>query len=239
MISIINRRTLEGVIFLLLAMIPTLLSAQRAAFEPKVHQLEIRAAGAEWLAGHANFQSSIAAPVALTGANGLRYQYAYSLRDAFRLGVSYHPSTWTAAEIPDAGISAYEAQIRGLDLQLGYVRRYHTGPFQLYTGADLRGVRQTLAENGQRGGADWAQNYDVWSYGVQGVAGVRRFVTPFLSIALEANAGLLVHQASNGTSEPLSYEFYGDQSFSAGLSAFATVHFVKLKKRCTCPKGRK
>lgn len=215
------------------------LQAQRARYKPQAHQIELRAVGIDWLSGHNGFEAFAGQPMTFSGVNGLRYQYSYSLTDAFRFGATYTPSSWeaTSAEIP--GVNAYQADITQTDLQLGYVRRYHTGPLQIYGGADLRGGMSNLLETGESDAGMYSNEYQVLHYGVDGVFGVRTFLSPYFSVAVEATATYLRYQPEEAFVPELPYQFFGEETFGAGLSAHVAFHFVEMKKRCKCPKGRR
>lgn len=214
------------------------LQAQRARYKPQTHQIELRVVGIDWLGGHNGFEAFAGQPMTLSAVNGLRYQYSYSLTDAFRFGATYTPSSWNATS-PVAGISNYQADITQTDLQLGYVRRYHNGPFQIYGGADLRGGMSNLLETGESDNGMYAIDYQVLHYGLAGVFGVRTYLSPYLSIAVEATATYLRYQPDADIATELPYQFFGEETVGAGLSAHVAFHFVELKKRCKCPKGRK
>lgn len=214
------------------------LQAQRARYKPQAHQLELRVVGIDWLSGHNEFEAFAGQPMTLSGVNGLRYQYSYSLTDAFRLGATYTPSSWNATTAV-AGISNYQADITQTDLQLGYMRRYHHGPFQMYGGADLRGGMSNLLETGESDNGMYANEYQVLHYGLAGVFGVRTFLSPYLSIAVEATATYLQYRPDANVAAELPYQFFGEETFGAGLSAHVAFHFVEMKKRCSCPKGRR
>ena len=229
-----------GVLTILLVMValPASLQAQRARYKPQTHQIELKVAGADWLAGYSSFESFAGMPVTASVVNGLRYQYAYSLQDAFRLGATYTPASWQATE-PVAGFSAYSNDLTQTDIQLGYVRRYPTGPLQLYAGTDLRGGVTQMSETGEQSTGPYQADYSVVHYGLDGVAGVRTFLSPYLSFAVEANATYLRFQPQVDTPSELSYQFFGESAFSTGISAYLSLHFVELKKRCQCPKVRR
>lgn len=214
------------------------LLAQRARYKPQAHQVELRVAGLDWLGGHSEFEAFAGQPMTLTAVNGLRYQYSYSLTDAFRFGATYTPATWSAPEAI-AGVSQYQADIRQTDLQLGYVRRYHNGPFQIYGGADLRGGMSNLLETGETDSGMYSTEYQVLHYGLDGVVGVRTFLSPYVSVAVEATATYLRYQPDETVAAELPVDFFGEESFGAGISAHLAFHFIKMKKRCSCPKVRR
>ncbi len=211
---------------------------QRARYKPQTHQIELRAAGLDWMSGHQQFDVLGNTPLVFSGVNGIRYQYNRSLANAFRLGATYTPSTWTASE-PIGGFSAYTADLVTTDLHLGYVRRYHIGPLQWYAGADLRGGMSSLNENGEQINGMYDNKYEVLHYGLSAVAGLRTYLNPYVSFSLEANATYLRHQPQVAVVSELPYQIFGEQTFHSGISAWLAFHFVPLKKRCTCPKVRR
>lgn len=215
------------------------LQAQRARYKPQAHQIEIRMAGLDALAGYSEFESFAGMPVAATVVNGLRYTYSYSLTDAFRAGVTYSPTSWTATE-PVSNLLSYSNRIQTFDAQLGYIRRYHTGPFQLYGGVDLRAGQSMIDENGSTVNSIYARDYRSNHYGGSGILGVRTFLSPYLSFAIEANATYLRHSPiqQDQLPEP-SYLFFAEETFSGGIAAYLSFHFVPMKKRCSCPKVRR
>ncbi len=214
------------------------LQAQRARYKPQAHQVELRVVGLDWLSGHNGFEAFAGQPMTLSGVNGLRYQYSYSLTDAFRFGATYTPSTWNSNS-PVVGVSDYQVDIAQTDLQLGYMRRYHTGPYQIYGGADLRGGMSNLLETGESDAGMYSNEYQALHYGVDAVFGVRTFLSPYLSVAVEATATYLQYRPDEAFVPELPYQFFGEETFGAGLSAHVAFHFVEMKKRCKCPKGRR
>lgn len=213
--------------------------AQRARYKPQTHQIELRLGGLDALAVHPEFESFAGMPVAATAVNGLRYTYAYSLTDAFRLGLTYSPVSWTADE-PVSNFLSYSNRIQTFGAQLGYMRRYHTGPFQLYGGVDLRAGQSMIDENGSTVNSIYAREYRSNHYGGSGILGVRTFLSPYLSFAIEANATYLRQRPVQMEQLPEpSYLFFGEETFSGGIAAYVSFHFVPMKKRCQCPKVRR
>ncbi|MDP5168914.1 MAG: hypothetical protein NWR72_01610 [Bacteroidia bacterium] len=213
--------------------------AQRAKYKPQVHQIELQALGADWMSGRNGLTSSFNTPIQLSAVNGIRYQYAHSLANAFRLGFSYNPSEWAGNPVATPGVTNYTAALQQAELRLGYVRRFHTGAIQLYGGADLVGGSGSLAETGTTDAGNYLSEYRFRNYGAAGFAGIRRFVSPYLSVALEAHATYLRFDTPEGNVAALPYSFLGEESFGIGATAFLAFHFVELKKRCSCPKVRR
>lgn len=213
--------------------------AQRARYQPQTHQVELQVAGADYFPGLQGYQLAFNGPFRSNAINGLRYTYAYSLSDAFRVGAMYFgPGTWQTTT-PPAGLNSYQATVSQWDFQLGYLRRLHTGALQWYAGADLRLSLGDLLETADRNGSPFDNGYQFVNYGLDGVLGYRRFIGPYLSAGLEAQAAYLLHQPQDGSPAELATPFFGEQIFTVGLQANISFHFVKLKKRCTCPKIRR
>ena len=213
--------------------------AQRARYKPQVHQLELQLAGTEAFSGREGLTAFADLPLAAHVLQGVRYQYAHSLPTAFRIGFSQTRSTWGSAEGPGT-YTSYEAELREMGIQLGYLRRKHIGASQLYLGTELEAGRSQINESGQAGGGTtlFANGYQYQFLGAQALAGMRYFFSPTLSLGLEANIGYRRYQLQETGSEILPFLFFDENTLRLGLSASAAVHFVPLKKRCSCPKPR-
>lgn len=213
--------------------------AQRARYKPQVHQLELQLAGAETFSGREGLTAFADLPLAAHVLQGIRYQYAHSLPTAFRIGFTQTRSTWGSIEGPGT-YTGYEAQLRELGLQAGYLRRKHIGASQLYLGAEVEAGSSQITESGQTAGgaAQFANGYQYQFAGAQALAGVRYFFSPTLSLGLEANLGYRNYRLRQAGSETLPFLFFDENTLRLGLNASAAVHFVPLKKRCSCPKPR-
>lgn len=211
-----------GIVFL------PLVTAQRAAYKPQVHQLELVVASANRVSEiGSNYANN-----AFAGANylnGFRYTYHHALSHGFRAGIVRRSSDF---DFPDGfgTLNEYSATKEDWDFSLGYIYKYHIAATQWYLGADVLYSTHSVAETSIV--PQFPSRYSYSSYGVQAVAGMRVFFSTNFSAALELNAYYQAFPNNFGVENPLL------QESESGIKGLFTLsyHFVKMKKRCTCPK---
>lgn len=230
--------------FLVLLIISLLFSvqlqAQRAYYKPQAHQVEVQLVGANFIPALGNIYDS-PVPFSTNFGNMVRYTYHYSLSHGFRFGAGYRTANFadeTGNYIP---VIEYEAQKRDLDFGLGYIYKHHRGIVQYFVGADLRYSRSQIQQSGISGitpaGVPFSETFPSNNAGISGTLGYRMFLNTYVSLALEVNPYYMVtHLGESGPSETRTYEPTPEHEAGINTGLTLSVHFVKMKKRCTCPK---
>jgi hypothetical protein len=219
---------------LLLASLP--LTAQRARFKPQTHELALQLGSAQIIPTEATGTRLLPAggseevlQIGTQLINGGRYTYHHSLSDGFRLGVVNRRATFYS--------SLNEIQKTDWDIRLGYMRKKHSGPNQIFFGIDAMLTQQEQAYQSAAGVA--VANVNAQSAGVAPFVGYRYFFAQFISLGLEAEVyGLRVFSRTGG-SEAFPADFLQQGEIGFQTSALLSFHFGKMKKRCTCPKVRR
>lgn len=213
--------------------------AQRAAFKPQVHELSLQVGSINSIPSLSDAYEN-GAPLSLHPVNGIRYTYHYSLSDGFRVGAFRRKAGFNFPEGLDQ-FQEYQADKKDWDFHLGYKRMYHMGQAQIFGGADLiytRGKVEAMAMQGT--GTSVPDNYAFQNFGMSGFFGYSFFFNTHFSLTLEAEAYYTGGQQRNalGPGEPLNVYLQEDGELGLNASVYLNFHLVKMKKRCTCPKGR-
>ncbi|MEZ4827033.1 MAG: hypothetical protein R3C61_12260 [Bacteroidia bacterium] len=120
---------------------------------------------------------------------------------------------------------------------MGYLYKYHKGPYQYFLGIEAIYSLGKVVENGIS--PDFPSFYNEYlykSYGGGGFGGVRYFLSPNISAALEAGVYYTDNKhVSGGYSEPYA-RVAGNEEIGVNVVASLGIHLVKMKKRCTCPR---
>ena len=210
------------------------LQAQRPYYQPQVHEI-----GVNLLTGHqvpdlSSYYENM--PLSLNYANGIRYKYHLTYADALRAQVDYATSSF---DIPE-GIERFESYAADQSewlLKLGYERKHHVGSLQLYAGIDARLGMGNFQSVGKLQGTamnEVENDLNYTSYGGSATAGVRVFMSPYLSAGIEASA----YYAWLNYTEANESVFYlqPDTQWGWNSQVYVSFHFKKMKKRCSCPK---
>ncbi|MEM7373871.1 MAG: hypothetical protein AAF587_34935 [Bacteroidota bacterium] len=216
-------------LFLLLGLSQDI-QAQRARFKPQTHEFSLQVGSLNGILDPVQ-SGLIFYPLDVGVVNGGQYTYHYSLSDGFRLGVQHRQASFQLISPTDIPVSINK---NNWDFHLGYERKIHYGPSQLFGGADLHYSAQNLTFTP---GAVGEKSSNLGGIAVFG--GYSYFFSPFLSLSAEAKLLYLrqVNEQLSGDKLPLSFVENGEVDLMAGLSL--NLHLVKMKKRCTCPKFRR
>ncbi|MCI4667980.1 MAG: hypothetical protein MRZ79_07450 [Bacteroidia bacterium] len=207
--------------------------AQRAKYKPQSHELSLQLGSVDAVfpfLGRGDYQGSL--PFSAQAVNGFRYTYHYSLTDGFRLNY-YNRKANLQEEGTDLVATRVERQ-----LQLGYERKYHNGPHQISFGPELffnYGETQNLeAPNGP------INAFNFQSLGAAFALGYSYFINTKLSMGIEGNLYYQRPNYTSGVTNQNELPAYAFQQNIGGITAgiWLNYHFVKMKKRCTCPKKR-
>jgi hypothetical protein len=229
-------------ILLLLAAAALPLSAQRARFAPQQHELRAEMASAQYFIGqtaaYQNFPSE-----ALRLFRGGTYIYHHSLQDAFRLGLRRQTAFFDRTIFGVAGSESYEFARQAWHLTLAYEHKWVRGAGRAHVFGGLAGAWGE--EQVKAGFSGFPPGFPVSSYqlnlpfrgaGLAVGAGWSRFLSPYLSLGIEAEwRGMLNQITEEPSIETYQTELLPGES-RASLSVFAAFHAVRLKKRCTCPR---
>jgi hypothetical protein len=224
-------------LFLLVFLAPQSSSAQRFAFKPQVHQLELQLGSVNSIpAVSSEYGSDL--PFSTDFVNGGRYTYHYSLTHGFRVGAFRRTSAFSSTEIDQ--FSQYQADKQDIDITLGYMYKHHINATQLFAGVDLRYSMGNLDETGTEfngpAPANYQFAYDYQTYGLGGFFGLRYFVSQNLSLALEGNITYATLAADGiSSSDPTRFSLLPENVIDFSAGATVSFHFVRMKKRCTCP----
>ena len=227
-------------LLLALALSWTALSAQRVRFQPQTHEIGFQLGQLNHLPDLSErYLSEL--PFSAHALNGLRYKYHLSLKDALRAGVARRKANFQPLDSPPS-LSLSEQTKTDWDFRLGYERKHSWQASVLFAGADALASRGEVASSGTlANGEPIAEAYQYWNLGGEIFVGYRHFFSPYLS--LTAEIGTYGSKIQLDEPMPTSTERPALllESFEWGLngSVYLSLHFVKLKKRCTCPKVRR
>ncbi|MEM7657549.1 MAG: hypothetical protein AAF399_15555 [Bacteroidota bacterium] len=211
------------------------LLAQRARYKPQTHELSLNMGSAQVIPseikGFQDLGAGVTPSVLQVGGqilNGGRYTYHHSLSNGFRLGVLRRKATFYQGN---------EIEKTDWDIRLGYIRKKHYGPVQVFAGIDAQ-VTQQEQRYLSLAGTEIAQ-VQAEGLGIAPLVGFRYFFSPYLSISAEAEVYGLGILRRTGESEALQTNLLRRGEIGIQTHALLSFHFVKMKKRCTCPKVRR
>ena len=218
-----------------LVLFSTQLQAQRALYKPQVHQIGIQLGAINQIPSLSN-QYTSAVPLSVNLANGIRYTYHYSISDGFRAGLFMRNGDFSYPEGVDR-FDTYDAKKRDFDIHLGYIRKYHSRAHQVFAGADLIYSFGKIEENGMLSQQNYSGNYSYANYGASLLAGYSYFFSKHISMSFELEG--YYTKTQHGRSilpDPGQFYILPTQELGFTSSISLSYHFVKMKKRCTCPK---
>ncbi|MEO0896647.1 MAG: hypothetical protein AAFY71_09635 [Bacteroidota bacterium] len=229
-------RAFFSILFLVISVCNTELFAQRALYKPQQHEISVQLAGAEHIFPFNQlnlYQEQV--PIQAYVARGLSYTYHYSLKDGFRVAAFYKDASYF--RFPNIFIS--DVQRLDWQFQLGYERKYHSGPHQFSIGPDLMYSRGNTELGIETGGAmPFTTTHTHQTIGIGLVGAYNYFINTHFSLG--ASITLYGQRAIYDDPSTFFDSYFETQNISgAYASIWANFHFVKMKKRCTCPKARR
>lgn len=167
-------------------------------------------------------------------ANAIRYKYHLSLEDGIRVRLGQTKADFSAPEGVDR-FSSYDATQSDFTVSVGYERKFHSGPFQLFAGADLIAGRGNIDDAGTlTANNDLITNKSFYGkIGANATAGIRTFLSKQLSFTLEGM--LFAHRINPQSGPENSFFLLPDQATGYEANVYISYHFIKLRKRCKCP----
>ncbi len=221
---------MKRLLFLSLCLLGATLSlqAQRPSFKPQAHQLELQLGTLHSLIPGSDATYSNGNAFASNYLNGFSYTYHYSLAHGFRAGVQR-----LSADYAIEGGLATQADVWGWEYNLGYVYKYHIKQSQIFFAADLLYNTQKIWETGPTINTIASDAYP--AFGGRVGMGYRLFFTPNISLAIEGY-GKYLQRSSGQNPVEFEYSFFQANELSWNASATLSLHLVKMKKRCECPK---
>ncbi|MEO1449116.1 MAG: hypothetical protein AAFV07_06280 [Bacteroidota bacterium] len=222
-------------LYILLSLITGSLWAQRARYKPQTFEIGLQVGMADFIPGlQLNYQSL----PTLAVANGLAVSYHLSLENAVRVKAMRYRQDWLDDRLEDNGIAFGLGRQTTWRAQLGYYRKFHTGPLQLYVGGDLIFATQQYTNLSTATSGFFDSEF--LTMGIAPEAGVKLFFSPYLSAGAEIQAQLrLLDTRDNNAQENRINPYYATSPPNIlGLNANVSLnfHFVPLKKKCTCPR---
>lgn len=214
--------------------------AQRAAYKPQVHELSLQLGSVNSIPTLSDEYKS-GSPLSLHPLNGIRYTYHYSISDGFRVGAFRRKANFFSAEDELRQYQNINSDKVDWDFHLGYKRMYHMGSSQIFGGADLTYslTRVDLTADALSGVAR-SDAYKHNGYGISGFMGYSYFFNTHLSLTFEGE--VYYSKQSNlarvSSQEPIPITLNDQDEIGFNASVYLNFHLVKMKKRCTCPKGR-
>lgn len=214
------------------------LSAQRARFKPQTFEIGVQLGMADFMPG---LQDNYLNRMPTLGvANGLSFTYHLSLENAVRLKGMRYQQDWQDVMLEDLDQAFGQGQQTSWRLQLGYQRKYHTGPIQIFYGADFVFGQLSYENLSTPGAAGFDPAF--LTLGIAPEAGIKWFFSPHLSASAEVQAqARLLDTRSDGPIETIIKPAYIDRPaniLNLNANVSLNFHFVQLKKRCTCPRFR-
>jgi hypothetical protein len=209
--------------------------AQRAFYVPMKYELVIAPISGNSLRAAHLANKPPTAPYSYQFTQGVRAKYRLNAWQAIRGSIGFHRE-FATSDYKGAGDQSSHLQsvLNGLDIRLGMDDMlYYRGRMQLYGGGDV--VLRSMSSTTQRVGP----LVDIWgtpttaytTYGVAGVLGLRYFISKNASISLENNI-LYQFAPEKAAKEGVAQRTWQTDILNASLS----VHWVKMKKKCTCKK---
>ena len=212
------------------------LFAQRALYKPQTHEVGLQLGAINFIPTLSNYYDPL--PVTLVPLSGLAYTYHHSISDGFRLRFMRKNGKYLLSpDNPD-----FNADRNDWDIRLGYMRKYHKGAGQFYAGGEAIYRMGKLYEY-QVGTERPDQATDEFSHmGGAIFAGYRHFFNTHLSASFELGGyytRTIEPYPTRGPNDDRTYVFWmKNGEFGLDGSISLNFHFVKMKKRCTCPKVR-
>jgi len=210
------------------------LKAQRALYKPQAHEFSFQLGAADAVlpfASEGTYSGQL--PFAVQALNGFRYTYHHSLSDGFRLSFYNRKASLQEEGQGEIGIR------REYQLQLGYERKYHSGPHQWAGGPEVFfNVGNTEYPNPPASPPD-PFSFQSWGGALSG--SYAYFINTHLSLGLEASLYYARPSYVSGVSNQNEFPSYIFQENILGATAgiWLNAHLVKMKKRCTCPRARR
>lgn len=213
------------------------LFAQKPYFTPQVHEIHLQGISANHILDLNELYPDQA--FSLHALQGLRYTYHLTLQDGFRFSVARRNAEFEDTDGSEfSSLESYQAEKTNWDLRLGYERKAHFQALQLYAGAALAYSTYRVQDQGITTNSTAVQaDYNGNQFGASVFGGVRLFLQKYLSLALE---GEFYYQKLSETGLPeRNFHLLEDHEKGFNLSAGISLHFVKMPKRCACPKVRR
>ncbi|MEL6594244.1 MAG: hypothetical protein AAFQ68_29340, partial [Bacteroidota bacterium] len=125
------------------------------------------------------------------------------------------------------------ADVYGWEYNLGYEYKYHFGQSQIFWAIDLLYARQKVWLVGPAIETIPSDAFN--GFGGRTGIGYRFFFTPNLSFSLEGY-GRFIQRNDDLIAQEASSPFFPSAETSYQVQATLSLHLVKMKKRCECPK---
>jgi|GEM_PF-2118539 len=207
--------------------------AQRPRFHPQIHEFSLQLFSANHTPALSENYESL--PLSLNPVNGLRYKYHQSLQNAVRFGIFMRRGTYNMGSNIPPQYADYSAKKRDIDLKIGLERKFHIRQVQFFGGLDaaasFTNMSQTFTSS-DPDGTTWTEDYGYNNIGLGAFVGVRFFFTKHISLAVENE--FYYYKTLGQNNADIFYLVPEKEMGFNVLSVYASIHLVKMTKRCTC-----
>ncbi|MEM8899663.1 MAG: hypothetical protein AAGC85_16230, partial [Bacteroidota bacterium] len=209
--------------------------AQKPYYAPQVHELQVFLVNAHTLP---DISQSVDGTVAINPLSGFRYMYHIDLENG--IGLEFGRRNLDLIESGDLpNLFSYSGEKKDLDFKLVYERKYFVRTWMF--AAQLKGIYSTgtITDQGDgtpSGAFNGSYDYNNWGASLGGK--MAYFFSKNLSISGEIDAYYLgtSHEDINPERRFL---LFPENEWGIQTRLGVSYHFVKMPKKCACPKVRR
>ncbi|MEL6194228.1 MAG: hypothetical protein AAFR66_19365 [Bacteroidota bacterium] len=220
--------------FLLLVGLSSQVMAQKPYYAPQSHEVQ-----AFLFNAHTNpsISNSIDGTVAFTPLSGLRYMYHIDLENG--VGLEFGRRNTDLIFSNDlTELSAYSGEKKDLDFKLVYERKYHVYTWMIAGQAKVIYNSGSITDQGTfTNNTDFSGSYDYTNWGASIGGKLAYFFSKNLSLSAEVDAYFL--QTSHELAPESRYLLFPENEWGIQTRLGVSYHFVKMPKKCACPKVRR
>ncbi|MEM9932801.1 MAG: hypothetical protein AAF824_04280 [Bacteroidota bacterium] len=210
------------------------LLAQKPYYAPQVHEVQLFLLNAYTAP---EIASSIDGTVAFTPLSGLRYMYHIDLENG--VGLEFGRRTADLIFSEDlSGLNAYTGEKEDMDFKLVYERKYYVRTWMM--AAQAKGIYNTgtITDQGTRtDNVSFDSSYDYTNWGVSVGGKLAYFFSKNLSISGEIEGYFL--QTKHEITPESRFLLFPDNEWGFQSRVGISYHFIKMPKKCACPKVRR
>lgn len=221
---------------IVLILFPASLLAQKPMFAPQSHEIGLHLVNAHFIPELADEYNSPG--FGLTPVQGIHYAYHITRDHGVRLAFNRRTASLTSFPAGNSSVTSIETDKSDLSIQLGYMYKYHMRALQWYIGAQAIYNRTGIDEQGLSGtDIEFSRDYSYNNMGAGLFTGLRLYTSTHLSFALELQGYFFQIQQNDEPEERFS--LLGESETGVQAIFSVSYHFVKMPKRCACPKVRR
>lgn len=207
---------------------------QRPYYYPQAHEVGLIAASAHYHPSWTEVYRPV--PPGTDFLHGFKYKYHLNVDHALRITGLYRSARFEQDQAFQV-LSGYAGKKSDWEAHLGYERTFHQTVHQYFWGLDAGYGKGSMEETGTLPDTGpYASNLDYQQFTGTLFGGYRYFFSKHLSAAVEARAYYGYIRPDNPDALPSFTLLEDEREWGAGLQVDLSYHFVRMSKRCACPR---